>query len=128
MNLWLDDTRPAPQNWVWVKTVRDAQALLATDKVEKASLDHDLGPQPLCLECEQEGQDCGQCHCHNRHSDGTDLVLWMVGSGHWPAEKPEVHSANPPGAEHMQGYIDRYWPGTSDAQGGSGGQATHLPE
>ena len=110
MNLWLDDVRPAPKGWIWVKTVRDAQELLSSGKVERASLDHDLGPQPLCFHCENESQDCGQCHCHNRHSDGTDLCTWMAATGHWPAVKPEVHSANPPGHEHMRAIIHRYFP------------------
>lgn len=121
-NLWLDDVRSAPTGWLWVKTVRDAQALLASGKVERASLDHDLGPQPPCLECEGETQDCGQCHCHSRPSNGCDLVGWMVAGGHWPTQKPNVHSANPPGAEHMRKMIDQHWPGQTTANEGNGGQ------
>jgi hypothetical protein len=121
MKLWLDDARPAPQGWVHVKTVQDAQRLLASGKVTHASLDHDLGPQPLCYECQHETQDCGSCHCHNRHSDGTDLCAWMAASDHWPANKPEVHSANPPGAAHMRAIIDQHFH-AEPQQDGSGGQ------
>jgi hypothetical protein len=110
MNIWLDDKRPAPRGWLWCKTVADAQRQLRTGKVQKASLDHDLGPQPLCAECEGEPQDCGACHCHSRPSNGCDLTTWMAASGHWSVEKPEVHSANPPGAKAMRATIDRYWP------------------
>jgi hypothetical protein len=121
MNLWLDDVRPAPEGWVWVKTVHDVQKLLLQGKVEKMSLDHDLGPQPLCHSCDGETQDCGQCHCHNRHSDGTDLVNWMVGANKWPLHKPLVHSQNPEGAKHMRQMIDRYYPHETLPHEGNGG-------
>ena len=107
-----------------MKTVHDVQKLLSEGKVERLSLDHDLGPQPLCLHCENEPQDCGECHCHNRHSDGSDLVAWMVGAAKWSLEKPEVHSMNPVGAEHMQMMIDRYYPGQDQPPAGSGGSSS----
>jgi hypothetical protein len=124
MQVWLDDKRPAPPGWVWVKTVHDVQKLLSEGKVERMSLDHDLGPQPLCLNCENEPQDCGACHCHNRHSDGTDLVAWMVGAAKWPLEKPLVHSMNPAGAEHMRAMIDRYFPDETSALPSEGNGGT----
>jgi hypothetical protein len=78
--LWLDDDRPAPPGWHWCKTVPEACRLLATRRVTYASLDHDLG-QP---------------------ENGSDLVIWMVHTGHWPRYRPGIHSANPLGAMRMQ--------------------------
>jgi hypothetical protein len=88
MHLWVDDIRPAPEGWTHARTCAEAQTHLATGTVERCSLDHDLGP--------------GQ--------DGTDLVVWIVETGHWPRDRPAVHSANPVGAARMTGLIDRYGP------------------
>lgn len=43
MKLWLDDVRPAPEGWRWVKTAGEALTLLLRGGVKIASLDHDLG-------------------------------------------------------------------------------------
>ena len=94
IKLWLDDIRPAPAGWTWVKTVNAAAQLLAVGHFDKsraiveASLDHDLG---------------------ENEPTGYDLVKWMAETGFWPETKPRVHSANPPGAENMRATIDRYW-------------------
>jgi hypothetical protein len=113
MNLWLDDVLPAPKGWLHVTTVRDAQKALESGQVDHASLDHDLGPQGMCWSCEQDGEkhheDCGHCHCHSRHSNGTDLVTWMAATGNWPKHAPEVHSSNPVGSTTMKGLIGRYY-------------------
>jgi hypothetical protein len=104
--------RPAPQGWLWVKNVNQAQKALASGKVEAASLDHDLGDQiQPCAECEGELQPCEDCHCHQRPSNGCDLVAWCVATGHWPTgQKPDVHSANPPGAANMRKMIEQHYP------------------
>ena len=47
--LWLDDRRPAPSGWTRAYTVAEAQRYLATEEVEEASLDHDLGACEACL-------------------------------------------------------------------------------
>ena len=49
MNFWLDDVRPAPEGWFWVKTVPQLieaikDAKLAGKEIEEMSLDNDLGP------------------------------------------------------------------------------------
>jgi hypothetical protein len=43
IRIWLDDLRPAPKNWIWVKTAQDTINLLNTNEVCEISLDHDLG-------------------------------------------------------------------------------------
>ena len=89
MKLWLDDTRPAPPDWVWCQSIEAAKTLLRTGKVESASLDHDLGLNK---------------------KTGYDLCMWMVENNTWPTNKPTVHSANPVGAIRMRGVISRYGP------------------
>ncbi|QIN82783.1 hypothetical protein GBA63_09070 [Rubrobacter tropicus] len=89
VRLWLDDLRPVPDGWTWVKTVEEAVSLIENGRVAEASLDHDLG----------EGT-----------QEGHRLVLWMAEHGLWPSEAISVHSSNPPGAERMCAVIERYGP------------------
>jgi hypothetical protein len=42
MKLWLDDERPAPDGWVWVKDPIEAVSKLTSGQVTEASFDHDL--------------------------------------------------------------------------------------
>lgn len=97
MKLWLDDVRLPPNNdWTWVKTVKDAKALLELGMITEASLDHDLG-----------------CDIFGRNNQtGYDLCKWMAETDNWPTQSIRVHSMNPVGRMNMQAIIDRYFEGT----------------
>ena len=125
MNLWLDDIRdPAHYGaigFVWVKTVQEAKEHLLRGDVKRASLDHDLG---ACADClgdrtaedwliQHGGMAMPNC---DHFGTGYDLCVWMAETGHWPQEKPTVHSANPVGRERMRGVIDRYFVGAEVVQ------------
>jgi hypothetical protein len=90
MKLWLDDLRPAPEDWYWVKSVDEAKTALESGDVLYASLDHDLGDPDA--------------------PTGYDFCLWMAEFDIWPTEVVTVHSANPVGAKRMCGVVDRYGP------------------
>lgn len=113
--LWLDDRRPAPDGWVAVTTVVDAKLSLETGRVDRASLDHDLGACETCM----DGMDVKEwLEAHNfrtmphcKHvGTGYDLCVWMAETGHWPTEEPTVHSANRVGRNRMKGVIAKYFP------------------
>lgn len=94
MKLWLDDTRPVPDNsWTHVTSVDQATSVIALscnlmDKTfEEASLDHDLGDY---------AEDGG---------DGIKLIDWMEETGIWP-QTITVHSMNPVGVQNMMRAID----------------------
>lgn len=95
MKIWVDDIRPAPDGWEWVKTSQEAIDLIESIcqpgmlwvPFEKMSLDHDLG-----------GDDTSR-----------RIVLWMCENDFWPVETV-VHSANPVGIEWLEGMIERYGP------------------
>ena len=95
LNIWLDDVRPAPSGYVWVKSVNQAQrAILGAENlgedIFELNLDHDLGDY---------AKDGG---------DGIKLVLWLAETNrYYPIE---LHTMNPVGRENMQAIIDRYWP------------------
>lgn len=86
MWLWVDDLRQPPTDgWTWVKTVRDAMAYLRHNRVDKISLDHDLG---------------------SGHTT-RPIMMWLCETDIWPDEVL-VHTANPVGREWLEGMRDRY--------------------
>jgi hypothetical protein len=124
VNLWLDDERQPWRHgrlgWEWVKTADQAIAALATGRVERASLDHDLGLCGVCLNTKDERKvalvreelirnpGCAS-YCSCKHNGtGYDVVCWMEEHGVWPPKGVEVHSMNPVGRARMQAVIDRH--------------------
>ena len=93
MKIWLDDVRPAPEGWVWVKNYSEAVQHLASFSWSEVSLDHDLG-------------DFGD----DREWTGYDVLMYIVEMKQWGREigTVKVHSANPVAQERMQGVIQRY--------------------
>jgi len=110
MKLFLDDVRDPPSSgWTVVRTAEEAKPMLLSGLVEEASLDHDLGE---CAECAAawppRGYRLVTSTCRHKMT-GYDLCLWMAEFGHWPKNKPTVHSANPVGRQRMEGVIARYF-------------------
>jgi len=88
--LWLDDLRPAPEGWVWVKTAHEAIEQLAREAFDVVSLDHDLG--------DDEGL-----------GTGLDVLRWIeeqVFLHGYRAPELRVHSMNPVGREKMWAAIE----------------------
>lgn len=112
IKLWLDDMRPAPEGWEWARTVEEAQAILLSMPVEEASLDHDLGACPACMNGLTQEQwlvatDYSQMPNCDHFGTGYTLVCWMEERDIWPRQKPLVHSRNPAGASRMRAAINR---------------------
>lgn len=102
--MWLDDVRPAPEGWVHVTSVEEAKRWLLSGRVEKASLDHDLGACDNCIRTDFRcAAKLGCPHVPN----GYDLVCWMHDNNVWPRKRPSVHSANPIGKQKMLDLILR---------------------
>lgn len=86
--IWLDDTRPPPPGYTWVRTVNEVIDQIARGGVDEVSLDYNL-----------------------THSDpdryGVEVLHWFYDHGQDIPEPPHftVHSANPFGAAHMSLYI-----------------------
>ena len=107
MKLWIDDVRPAPEGYVWVKTVRKAKNLITfmeeifsgftyvnpttgevkKSKIDVIDIDHDAGDYA---------------------SDGGDyikLLDWLEETGrNYPIH---IHSMNPVGIANMRAIIER---------------------
>lgn len=93
MKLWLDDIRPTPPGYLWLKSVNEAKRCIldaeaSGQTIELIDLDHDAG------DCAADG------------GDYIKLLDWMAETGRkYPVK---LHTANPVGRANMQRLIDRY--------------------
>ena len=97
MKLWIDDVRPAPEGYIWCKSVIDARCVIKHPdlwaknkkdcKIELIDIDHDAGDYV---------------------DDGGDyikLLDWLEETGrNYPIR---IHSMNPVGRENMRAIIRR---------------------
>lgn len=91
MKIWLDDIRPAPDGYVWCRSVNEVIGVISNtnDKIELIDCDHDLG---------EYAGDGG---------DGIKLLDWLAEHGLF--YKIYLHTMNPVGRENMERLIRRYW-------------------
>lgn len=111
MKVWLDDLKPAPDGWTWVKSSADALTVLRSlygtmvdapgwsngdrsDSFEAIAFDHDLG-----------GAD-----------DSRKVMTWIVEYGFWPADIWFI-TFNPIGRSWLAGTARRYAPDWVDIHG-----------
>lgn len=97
MKLWIDDVRPAPEGYCWIKTVEVAKEYIEKleqplnyffwGKVEIIDIDHDAGEYV------------------ERGGDYIKLLDWLEETGrNYPIR---IHSMNPVGVENMRRIIQR---------------------
>mgnify|MGYP001563936358 CR=1 FL=1 len=116
INLFLDDVRQPnnvgwnDDNWVVVRTAKEAFEILKQGNVVDLSLDHDLGmeivehPTSMTMRGKYiEGY-------NNYAPTGYDLCKWMTQENVWPSGHIYIHSSNVPGRIAMKQLIDRYRP------------------
>jgi hypothetical protein len=92
MKLWVDDVRPAPGGYIWLRSVEEARvyigvAELRKENIELIDTDHDAGIYA---------------------TDGGDyikLLDWLEETGrNYPIR---IHSMNPVGVENMRRIIQK---------------------
>lgn len=106
MNLWLDDMRKNPEDWLWVKDYRQAVEAFETLDVVNASLDHDLYMGDYWDYDE---------HYFDKTPTGYDVVLWIAEHDAWP-ETLAIHSDNMQGVRRMQEVIEEFGPYTDKGE------------
>lgn len=111
MKIWVDDVRPAPDGYVWVKSVNEAKLFIVRNKCYKKLINlHDGGLRKLFefgndtqIELIDIDHDAGEYA-----SDGGDyikLLDWLEEEGY---NIPiHIHSMNPVGVENMKRIIKR---------------------
>ena len=91
MKIWLDYIRPAPEGYIWCKSVNSAKKVIESARgvISLLDIDHDLGDYAY---------DGG---------DGIKLLDWLVETQRfYPIH---IHTMNPVGKENMIRLIRRYW-------------------
>lgn len=93
MKLWIDDLRPAPAGYYWVRSVSEAKRIICDPVVNKdfpieiIDIDHDAGAYA------QQG------------GDYIKLLDWLEETGRsYPIR---IHSMNPVGVANMRAIIQR---------------------
>ena len=108
MKLWVDDVRPAPEGYVWCKSVEEAKRAItqAQSKYVRSCIDgspdHSLHIDIIDLD-----HDAG-----DYASDGGDyieLLNWLewLYDGRGTGTQFHIHSMNPVGVENMRRIIQR---------------------
>ena len=92
MKLWVDDVRPAPYGYVWVKTVNDAILQIEMHEAINApfsliDVDHDAGDWVYC------------------GGDYIKLLDWLEETDRYYSI--HIHSLNVVGVENMRRIIER---------------------
>lgn len=96
MKLFVDDLRVAPEGWVLARTITEAIRMLATQKVEEISLDHDIAYQ------NERGEFTGKCSQENYTP-----VAWFIREMEIK-DRPtlvHLHTANPDGARNIESIL-----------------------
>jgi hypothetical protein len=101
MKLWIDDVRPAPEGYVWARSVN--QAVHAICVAEYPYFNHrDVADVDIIsiIDCDHDAGDYAK--------DGGDyirLLDWLEETGrNYPIR---IHSANPVGVQNMRRIIER---------------------
>lgn len=91
IKIWLDDLRPAPEGYIWCRSVNQAIQVIrqVEGKIELIDCDHDLGDY---------SGDGG---------DGIKLLDWLAEKGLF--YKIKIHTMNPVGRMNMERMLKRYW-------------------
>ena len=84
VRVWLDDVRPAPEGWVWTKTVQETRERIERGDVAEVSLDYDLD-------------------LTDPNHKGSEIAAWLRRQAMRGVEIPvvHVHTANPHGGALM---------------------------
>lgn len=93
MKLWIDDVRPAPKMYIWIKSVNEAKVFIrmasynGMDSIELIDIDHDAGDY------------------YQYGGDYIKLLDWLEETGrNYPIR---IHSMNPVGVANMRAIIQR---------------------
>ena len=97
MKLWLDDVRPAPDGYVWCKSVEEAKAVICV--LELHATVHENN-RPTLIDIDHDAGEYA--------NDGGDYIKHLDRLEETNRNYPiRIHSMNPVGRENMRAIIKR---------------------
>ena len=100
MKLWIDDVRPAPNGYRWVKSVFEAKETILNYEIMCAASG---GKKAYVIELIDIDHDAGDYSCEG--GDYIKLLDWLEETGrNYPIR---IHSMNPVGVANMRAIIQR---------------------
>lgn len=101
LKLWLDDVRPAPEGYIWCKSVNEAKnAIIETEEKNKSSYMFNCFFSIELLDLDHDAGDYAK-----NGGDYIRLLNWLEEtSRNYPIH---IHSMNPVGVENMRAIIQR---------------------
>lgn len=98
MKIWVDDVRPAPDGYIWCKTVEEAKYCIR--RSENPDINYTIFEQIELIDIDHDAGDYAQYG-----GDYIKLLDWLEETGrNYPIR---IHSMNPVGAENMRRIIIR---------------------
>ena len=99
MKLWIDDVRPAPEGYEWIKSVNEAiKAIIDTEEQAKIPRMIDCNFSIALIDIDHDAGDYGP-------PDYIKVLDWLEETGrNYPIH---IHSMNSVGAENMRAIIKR---------------------
>ena len=95
MKIWIDDLRPAPLGYVWVKTINQAKEAIIETETRKLNSMYDMS---FSIELIDIDHNAGDFACDG--GDYVKLLDWMEETGrNYPVH---FHTANPVGRANME--------------------------
>ena len=99
MKLWIDDVRPAPEGYVWCKSVNEAKTMIEIREIVVEISDNNYYEIEL-IDIDHDAGDYA-----NDGGDYIRLLNWLEETGrNYPIR---IHSMNPVGRENMRAIIRR---------------------
>lgn len=98
MKLWIDDVRPAPEGYVWCKSVEEAKSRITSIEVYIS-----INRMDCVIELIDIDHDAGDYACFG--GDYIKLLDWLEETGrNYPIR---IHSMNPVGVANMRAIIEK---------------------
>ena len=104
MKLWIDDVRPAPEGYVWCKSVKEAKKIIVGAYMAYAYFLHKDANFPLPFEVLDMDHDSGD-YCKDG-GDFIEILKWFEKT-QTPCPPIRLHSMNPIGVANMRAIIQR---------------------
>ena len=101
MKLWIDDIRPAPEGYVWCKSVNETKSYIIRALIGWLRLNKEIQYPIEILDIDH---DSGEFYQDG--GDYIEILKWFEKT-QTPCPPIHIHSMNPVGVENMRAIIER---------------------